>query len=316
MLSAQKNESSECGIWKKVLFVFSARHLRIEAMLLKRQFCEPSCRPKAPLCRHEAIPAAKAEWIASSAALASTAQLRHAVAWLAMTLTPPSTPEKDFLPNAAFARLILCADSIALIWCLARPGEKSRGGYCRRCARTISRQDFPINPNYGDIDGLNVIRRSPMIRQPIDLAIVIIPARRRARRARAMRCRRREERRDHLVGFARRAATAPRMQDAIVALAKGPECGFPARMRKDFYSQAQRVAAPSARPSTSSPMRRSWSRANGGSASSRKAAASALRSTTAQGARCCRELRHQRGNESDLGSGEFFEYMVQDPRPT
>src|SRR5438045_7365368 len=36
---------------------------------------------------------------------------------------------------------------------------------------------YPINPNYGDIDGLRVYPSIADVGEPIDLAIVIIPAR-------------------------------------------------------------------------------------------------------------------------------------------
>src|SRR5260370_15799360 len=36
---------------------------------------------------------------------------------------------------------------------------------------------YPINPNYGDIDGLKCYSTIADVGQPIDLAIVIIPAR-------------------------------------------------------------------------------------------------------------------------------------------
>src|SRR4030081_729893 len=36
---------------------------------------------------------------------------------------------------------------------------------------------YPINPNYGDIDGLKCYRSIADVGQPIDLAVIIIPAR-------------------------------------------------------------------------------------------------------------------------------------------
>ena len=81
-----------------------------------------------------------------------------------------------------------------------------------------------------------------------------------------------------------------------------------------FYSQVQRVAATFSPTVDVKPGARAAGRDHsGGSASSRKAAASALRSITAPRRSALRSATVvSAGNESDLGAGEFLDYMVQD----
>src|SRR6266852_5202731 len=67
-------------------------------------------------------------------------------------------------------------DSIALIGA-SRDQEKIPG----RLLSMLRKNEFPgkiypINPNYGDIDGLKCFASIADVGQPIDLAIVIIPA--------------------------------------------------------------------------------------------------------------------------------------------
>src|SRR3984957_10179983 len=68
-------------------------------------------------------------------------------------------------------------DSIALIGA-SRDLEKIPG----RLLSFLRKNEFPgkiypINPNYGDIDGLKCFSAIAEVGQPIDLAIIIIPAR-------------------------------------------------------------------------------------------------------------------------------------------
>src|ERR1700687_2931388 len=68
-------------------------------------------------------------------------------------------------------------DSIALIGA-SRDLEKIPG----RLLSMLRKNEFPgklypVNPNYGDIDGLKCYPTIAAVEQPIDLAIVIIPAR-------------------------------------------------------------------------------------------------------------------------------------------
>jgi predicted CoA-binding protein len=134
---------------------------------------------------------------------------------------------------------------------------------------------YPINPNYGDIDGLKCYPSIADVGQPIDLAIVIIPAR--AVLGALEQCAAVGVKNAVIIssGFAEEGGDSAAMQDAIVTLAKK------SAMRKAFTARSSASPPPSARPLMSSRARRHWSRPNGGSALSRKAAASVLRSITA-----------------------------------
>ena len=174
-------------------------------------------------------------------------------------------------------------DSIALIGA-SRDLEKIPG----RLLSMLRKNEFPgkiypINPNYGDIDGLKCYPSIADVGQPIDLAIVIIPAR--AVLGALEQCAAAGVKNAVIIssGFAEEGGDSAAMQDAIAALAKRTR-------HADFRSQRGRILTarssasppPSARPSTSSrAMSRNWSRPGGGSALSRKAAASALRSSIA-----------------------------------
>jgi acyl-CoA synthetase (NDP forming) len=68
-------------------------------------------------------------------------------------------------------------DSIALIGA-SRDQEKIPGRLLSMLRKNgFPGKLYPINPNYGDIDGLRCYPSIAAVGQPIDLAIVIIPAR-------------------------------------------------------------------------------------------------------------------------------------------
>src|SRR5882757_3833739 len=67
-------------------------------------------------------------------------------------------------------------DSIALIGA-SRDHEKIPGRLLSMLRKNgYPGKLYPINPNYGDIDGLKCYASIADISQPIDLAIIIIPA--------------------------------------------------------------------------------------------------------------------------------------------
>src|ERR1700694_2453436 len=113
-----------------------------------------------------------------------------------------------------------CPGSIALIGA-SRDQEKIPG----RLLSMLRKNEFPgkiypINPNYGDID---VLKSSPSIAdvgQPIDLAIVIIPAR--AVLGALEQCAAAGVKNAGIIssGFAEEGGDSAVMQDAIVALAR------------------------------------------------------------------------------------------------
>src|SRR5260221_3968542 len=102
---------------------------------------------------------------------------------------------------------------------------------------------YPINPNYGDIDGLKCYQSIADIGQPIDLAIVIIPAR--AVLGALEQCAAAGVKNAVIIssGFAEEGGDSAAMQDAIAALAKKTGMRISGPNAEGFYSEAQRVAA-------------------------------------------------------------------------
>src|ERR1700688_942209 len=172
---------------------------------------------------------------------------------------------------------------------------------------------YPINPNYGDIDGLKCYPSIADVGQPIDLAIVIIPAR--AVFGALEQCAAVGVRNAVIIssGFAEEGGDSAAMQDAIVALAKKTGMRISGPNAEGFYSQVQRVAAtfsptvdvkPNEPPLVASQRRIGIVAQSGGIGFAiyhrAKALGVALRYVVSA------------GNEADLGAGEFLDYMVQD----
>jgi acetate---CoA ligase (ADP-forming) len=172
---------------------------------------------------------------------------------------------------------------------------------------------FPINPNYGDIDGLKCYPSIADVGQPIDLAIVIIPAK--AVLGALEQCAAVGVKNAVIIssGFAEEGGDSAAMQDAIVALAKKTGMRISGPNAEGFYSQAQRVAAtfsptvdgkPDEQPLVASKRRIGIVAQSGGIGFAIYHRAKAL------GVALSYVI--SAGNESDLGAGEFLEYMVQD----
>ena len=141
---------------------------------------------------------------------------------------------------------------------------------------------YPINPNYDDIDGLKCYKSIADIGAPIDLAIILIPAR--AVLGALEQCAAAGVKNAVIIssGFAEEGGDSAAMQDAIVGAGQEHRhADFRSQRRRVFTARCSASRRLSARPSTSSRARCRWSRPRGGSASSRKAAASALRSIIA-----------------------------------
>jgi len=205
-------------------------------------------------------------------------------------------------------------DSIALIGA-SRDLEKIPG----RLLSMLRKNDYPgriypINPNYGDIDGLKCYASIADVGQPIDLAIVIIPAR--AVLGALEQCAAAGVKNAVVIssGFAEEGGDSAAMQDAIVALAKKTGMRISGPNAEGFYSQVQRVAAtfsptvdvkPGAPPPVATKRRIGIVAQSGGIGFAIYHRAKAL------GVALSYVI--SAGNESDLGAGEFFEYMVQDP---
>src|SRR5436853_63790 len=172
---------------------------------------------------------------------------------------------------------------------------------------------YPINPNYGDIDGLKCYPSISDVGQPIDLAIVIIPAR--AVLGALQQCAAAGVKHAVIIssGFAEEGGDSAAMQDAIVALAKKTGMRISGPNAEGFYSEAQHVAAtfsptvdvkPGHVPLVATTRRIAIVAQSGGIGFAIKHRAKALGIAVSYVVSA--------GNESDLGAGEFLEYMVQD----
>jgi acetate---CoA ligase (ADP-forming) len=172
---------------------------------------------------------------------------------------------------------------------------------------------YPINPNYGDIEGLKCYPSISDVGQPIDLAIVIIPAR--AVLGALEQCAAAGVRNAVIIssGFAEEGGDSTAMQDAIVALAKRTGMRISGPNAEGFYSQVQRVAAtfsptvdvkPDAPPLVATRRRIGIVAQSGGIGFAIYHRAKALGIALSYVVSA--------GNESDLGAGEFLEYLVQD----
>ena len=173
---------------------------------------------------------------------------------------------------------------------------------------------YPINPNYGELDGLKCYPSIGDVGAPIDLAIVIIPAR--AVLGALEQCAAAGVKNAVIIssGFAEEGGDSTAMQDAIVALAKRTGMRISGPNAEGFYSEAQHVAAtfsptvdvkPGAVDLVASKRRAAVVAQSGGVGFAIKHRAKALGVAISY---CV-----SAGNEADLGAGEFLDYMVQDP---
>src|SRR5450759_4385758 len=173
---------------------------------------------------------------------------------------------------------------------------------------------YPINHNYGDIDGLKCYAAIADIGQPIDLAIVIIPAR--AVLGALEQCAAAGARNAVIIssGFAEEGGDSAGMQDAIAALARRTGMRISGPNAEGFYSQVQRVAAtfsPTVDVKPSEPKLVASKRRIGIVAQSGGIGFAIYHRAKALGIALSYVI--STGNESDLGAGEFLDYMVQDP---
>src|SRR5712671_3590322 len=173
---------------------------------------------------------------------------------------------------------------------------------------------YPVNPNYGDIDGLKCFSSIADVGQPIDLAIVIIPAK--AVLGALEQCAAAGVRNAVIIssGFAEEGGDSAAMQDAIAELAKKTGMRISGPNAEGFYSQVQRVAAtfsPTVDVKPDAPRLIATKRRIGIVAQSGGIGFAIYHRAKALGIALSYVI--SAGNESDLGAGEFFEYMVQDP---
>src|SRR3982075_3711237 len=204
-------------------------------------------------------------------------------------------------------------DSIALIGA-SRDLEKIPG----RLLSLLRKNEFPgkiypVNPNYGDIDGLKCYPSIADVGQPIDLAIVIIPAR--AVLGALEQCAAIGVKNAVIIssGFAEEGGDSAAMQDAIVALARQTAMRISGPNAEGFYSRVQRVAAtfsPTVDVKPGAPPLVATTRRIGIVAQSGGIGFAIYHRAKALGVAISYVI--SAGNESDLGAGEFLEFMVQD----
>jgi len=208
---------------------------------------------------------------------------------------------------------LFAPDSIALIGA-SRDLEKIPGRLLSMLRKNeFPGKIFPINPNYSDIDGLKCYPAIADVGQPIDLAIVIIPAR--AVLGALEQCAAVGVKNAVIIssGFAEEGGDSAAMQDAIVALAKKTGMRISGPNAEGFYSQAQRVAAtfsPTVGVKPDTPQLVATIRRIGIVAQSGGIGFAIYHRAKALGIALSYVI--SAGNESDLGAGEFFEFMVQD----
>jgi acetate---CoA ligase (ADP-forming) len=203
--------------------------------------------------------------------------------------------------------------SIALIGA-SRDQEKIPG----RLLAMLRKNDYPgkiypINPNYPDIDGLKCYKAIAEVGAPIDLAVIIIPAR--VVVGALEQCAAAGVKNAVIIssGFAEEGGDSAAMQDRIVAIAKRTGMRISGPNAEGFLSEVQKVAAtfsptvdikPGHVPLVATSKRVAIVAQSGGIGFAIKHRAKALGVAVSY---CV-----SAGNESDLGAGEFLEYMVQD----
>jgi acyl-CoA synthetase (NDP forming) len=172
---------------------------------------------------------------------------------------------------------------------------------------------YPINPNYGDIHGLKCYKTIAEIGAPIDLAVIIIPAR--AVVGALEQCAAVGVKNCVIIssGFAEEGGDSAAMQDEIAAIAKRTGMRISGPNAEGFMSEVQKVAAtfsptvdvkPGHAPLVATQRRVAVVAQSGGIGFAIKHRAKALGVAISY---CV-----SAGNESDLGAGEFLDYMVQD----
>ncbi|WP_407167385.1 acetate--CoA ligase family protein [Bradyrhizobium sp. ORS 111] len=173
---------------------------------------------------------------------------------------------------------------------------------------------YPINPNYDEIDGLTCFKSIAEIGAPVDLAVIVIPAR--AVLAALEQCAAVGVKNAVIIssGFAEEGGDSAAMQDAIAALARRTGMRISGPNAEGFYSQVQKVAAtfsPTVDVKPDAPDLVASQRRIGIVAQSGGIGFAIYHRAKALGVALSYVV--SAGNESDLGAGEFLDYMVQDP---
>ena len=204
-------------------------------------------------------------------------------------------------------------DSIALIGA-SRDLDKIPGRLLSMLRRNgFPGRIYPVNPNYGELDGLTCYKSIAEIGQKIDLAIVVIPAR--AVLGALEQCAAAGVRNAIVIssGFAEEGGDSTAMQDDIAALAERTGMRISGPNAEGFFSEAERVAAtfsPTADVRPDEPRLIATKKRIGIVAQSGGVGFAIYHRARALGIALSYVV--STGNEADLGAGEFFHYMVQD----
>jgi acetyltransferase len=204
-------------------------------------------------------------------------------------------------------------ESIALIGA-SRDHEKIPGRLLAMLRKNgFPGQLYPVNPNYGEIDGLKCFKQVADIGERIDLAVIIIPAR--GVLAALEQCAAVGVKNAVIIssGFAEEGGDSAAMQEQIAALAKRTGMRISGPNAEGFYSAVQRVAATfspavDVTPGATSPV--ATKKRIGIVAQSGGIGFAYLNRARALGIGVSHVV--STGNESDLGAGEFLDYLVQD----
>jgi len=172
---------------------------------------------------------------------------------------------------------------------------------------------YPVNPNYPNIDGLACYPSVADIKQPIDLAIVIIPAR--AVLNALKECAAVGVKNAIIIssGFAEEGGDSATMQDAIADLARTTGMRISGPNAEGFYNELGQVAAtfsPTVDVKSDAPRLLATQRRIGIVAQSGGIGFAIYNRARALGIALSYVV--SAGNEADLGAGAFFDYMVRD----
>ena len=173
---------------------------------------------------------------------------------------------------------------------------------------------YPVNPNYAEIHGLTCYPSMASIGAPVDLAIVIIPAR--AVLGALRECAAVGVRNAIIIssGFAEEGGDSTGMQDAIAALAQTTGMRISGPNAEGYYNELKRVAAtfsPTVDVKPEQPRLLATTRRIGIVAQSGGIGFAIYNRAKALGIALSTVI--STGNEADLGAGEFLDYLVQDP---
>ncbi len=177
----------------------------------------------------------------------------------------------------------------------------------------FSGEIYPVNPAYDDIGGLKCFASISAIAKPVDLAIVIIPAR--AVLGALQECAAAGVKNAIIIssGFAEEGGASADMQAEIAALAKRTGMRISGPNAEGFYNEPERIAAtfsPTVDVKPDVPRLLASSRRVSIIAQSGGIGFAIYNRAKAMGVAVSKVI--STGNESDLAAGEFLDYMVQD----